>query len=321
MNNLEMLEKRLKYMGGVDQESRMIHSKYQTFLKALLYSYQAVEVQKLNEDNIRKALINPDQNKVNYDDKIISIDYQYNFHPGDIFRWVGTNSYWIIYLPELTEDAYFRAQIRRCRYQIYWVDMDQEINNRKLSTYAYIRGPIETTIDNTSKSDLIVDNPNNSLEIYIPNNDQNKKHFKRYQRFMFNNKVWEVQSINDISVEGVIIISAKENYENSILDNEQEQIVDGFYISPEINEDLNDSEIVGEQFIKPLITQTYKINDNLSLNGKWNIIPDSRPVKIEQQDNNSISIKWDYVKSGSFTLQYVDDNKTYEKMIIVESLF
>jgi hypothetical protein len=69
-------------------------------------------------------LINPNKNSTEYDDKVLSIDYAYNFKPGDIFKWIGTNTYWLVYLPELTEDAYFRSKIRRCRYEISWIDMD-----------------------------------------------------------------------------------------------------------------------------------------------------------------------------------------------------
>ena len=108
MNNLEMMRKRLKYQGG-NQEERMIKDKYRTFQKALLYSYQAAKVQKEDEDTIRKCLINPDKNKQDYDDKILSIDYAFGYKPGDIFEWVGTNTKWLIFLRELTEDAYFRA--------------------------------------------------------------------------------------------------------------------------------------------------------------------------------------------------------------------
>ena len=80
----------------------MIKDKYNTFKKALSYSYQAVNVCKLGEEDVRKALINPDKNKQDYDDKILSIDYAFGYNPGDIFLLVGTNTYWLIYLRELT---------------------------------------------------------------------------------------------------------------------------------------------------------------------------------------------------------------------------
>jgi hypothetical protein len=34
--------------------------------------------------------------------------------PGDVFTWKKTNTHWLVYLQDLEEIAYFRAEIRRC---------------------------------------------------------------------------------------------------------------------------------------------------------------------------------------------------------------
>ena len=44
---------------------------------------------------------------------------------------------------ELTELAYFRGEIRRCSYEINWIDEDGNLN----SSYAAVRGPVETKIN------------------------------------------------------------------------------------------------------------------------------------------------------------------------------
>jgi hypothetical protein len=41
-------------------------------------------------NEVYRALINPDKVKQDYDDKILSIDYKYNYQLGDVFCWVGT---------------------------------------------------------------------------------------------------------------------------------------------------------------------------------------------------------------------------------------
>ena len=139
----------LQHMGGYPQQDRMIHDKRKTLDKAVLYSYQGAFVKKLinpdmptlldesNQPPVR-ALINPNKLKQDYDDKIISIGYEHGFNTGDVFEWCNTNSYWLIYLQDLTELAYFRGDIRRCRYQIEWIDEE----GNKHSTYAAIRGPV-----------------------------------------------------------------------------------------------------------------------------------------------------------------------------------
>jgi hypothetical protein len=45
-----------------------------------------------------RALINPNKLKQDYDDKIISIGFEHDFKPGDIFEWCNTGTYWLIYL-------------------------------------------------------------------------------------------------------------------------------------------------------------------------------------------------------------------------------
>jgi hypothetical protein len=43
-------------------------------------------------------LINPNKLKQDYDDKVVSVEYDYGFKPGDIFEWVGMGTRWLIYL-------------------------------------------------------------------------------------------------------------------------------------------------------------------------------------------------------------------------------
>jgi hypothetical protein len=41
--------------------------------------------------------MNPDKVKFDYDEKIVSVEYEHGFHPGDTFEWgKGTGSHWII---------------------------------------------------------------------------------------------------------------------------------------------------------------------------------------------------------------------------------
>ena len=108
----------LQHQGGFPQQDRMIKDKYRSFKKALTYSYQGAFIQPIGQEEQYRALINPNKLKQDYDDKIISVDFQYGLKPGDVFNWVNTNTYWLIYLQELTELAYFKSNIRRCNYSI-----------------------------------------------------------------------------------------------------------------------------------------------------------------------------------------------------------
>jgi hypothetical protein len=92
------MRKRLEYRGGEAQQDRMIKDKRKTLDRAVLYSYQGAKVRKLGSETVERALINRDKTKQDYDDKILSIGYEFGYTPGDIFEWVNTNTYWLIYL-------------------------------------------------------------------------------------------------------------------------------------------------------------------------------------------------------------------------------
>lgn len=308
-----MMRKRLNYEGG-NQEGRMIKDKYNTFKKALSYSYQAASVCKLGEESVRKALINPDKNKQDYDDKILSIDYAFGYHPGDIFLWAGTGTYWLVYLRELTEDAYFRAEIRRCKYQIQWINEEKELVN----TWAYIRGPVETKINFIQKNGISLDTPNWTLEMYVPATEENIAKFKdRYATFMFDGKSWEVQATDSISMEGVLQIIALEHYINETLDNVEEGIEDYFEVIPVLPETGTEYMILGNTFIKPLFEEEYTAEQP---GGEWSIVESNRPVKLSQSED-ILKLTWTNMTSGQFTLQYKVNNEIYQKVIAVESLF
>lgn len=319
MNNLELMQKRLEYQGGVRQEDRMIKDKYLTFLKTLQYSYQGVNVQLIQpcglcedllDEPIHRALINPDKVKQDYDDKILSIDYKYNIGAGDVFRWVGTDTYWLVYLRELTEDAYFRGAIRRCRYQIKFKDKDGNI----CTTRAAIRGPIETQILNIQKNQVRVDQPNLGLNILMPKNEKTVQMFDRYSEFLFAGKCWRVQAPDSISMENVLEVNAEEYYMNKETDDKAEEIKNGLVIEP--LDPTPQSIIKGNAFIKPHITEIYEAPGE----GKWCVLEDY-PVSISSFDSNKIKLTWDKMTSGQFTLQWSNGETTDTKVIVVESLF
>ena len=80
----------LEMNGGSAQQERMIFDKRRSLDRAKFYSYQGALVKKIdkikNIDNAEgekeeyrpeRGLINPNKNKMDYDDKILSIEYEY----------------------------------------------------------------------------------------------------------------------------------------------------------------------------------------------------------------------------------------------------
>lgn len=349
MDNLDLMRKRLEYQGGVHQEDRMIKDKWRTLQRALKYSYQGCSIQMvqphdailsadgalltaegydyphypasdpadiINLDGYDafkecRALINPDKVKQDYDDKILSVDYDARIGPGDVFEWKKTDTYWIVYLEEITEDAYFRGEIRRCRYKIKF-----KANGEYYSTWAAIRGPVETALDSIQKNQVRIDNPNWSLNILIPQNEQTLAAFDRYSEFLFQGKCWKVEAVDTISMRNIIEVSAQEDYINLSTDDTANELKEGLVIEPQ--DPTPDSGIAGSTFIIPKTTETYSVE---SEGGTWSILEKNVPVKLCVTENNVATLSWNRTTSGQFTLSWTDGKVTKEKVIVVESLY
>lgn len=214
MSNFDRMCARLEYLGG-DAEGRMRKDKLKSFEKSLLYSYQASEISK--NDVLYKVLINPDKLKMDYDDKLVSASFEDGLKPGDVFHWTTTNTDWIVYTQQYSEDAYFRGSIRRCNYKLKWKDsfgVEQE-------TFAAIRGPVETKIVSDSKSGISYDTPNYTLSILIPATEDTIKTFVRYYKVMLRGVAWEVQATDYFSVPGVLEMTLMEDYKNDQEDTDE----------------------------------------------------------------------------------------------------
>ena len=336
------IAKRLESQGGFPQQDRMIRDKRRSLDKATLYSYQGAKVKKqlydfkpamdgVREADPVRALINPNKLKQDYDDKIISIRFEYGFRTGDIFEWCNTGTYWIIYLQDLTELAYFRGDIRKCSYEIEWDDEDG-IRQR---TYVALRGPVETKINYIQKHGISVDNPNYSLNLLMPKTTANLKQFKRYKKFYLQDLVdgednicWRVEAIDTFSTPGIIEVTAVEYYANEFEDDVDAGKV-GALIKKPIDPNVGtESEfiIVGDTFIKPKKEYIYYIES--SLYGQWYLSNDKLPIIKEEFEDElgrtAIRLKWNSSYSGQFDLWFGDETGPlfdYKKTIVVESLF
>lgn len=307
---------RLNHQGGNLQQNRMIKDKRKSLDRALIYSYQGADVRKIDStsDDYIRALINPNKLKQDYDDKIISVGYEHHFECGDVFEWKGTETYWLIYLQDLTELAYFRGDIRKCSHQINWED-----ENGKHSTYAAIRGPVETKINYIQKHGISVDIPNYSLNILLPKTAETLSYFQRYSKFYLANDdlrvCWRIEAIDWLSMPGILEINAIEYYTNEFEDNLEDGTVGTLKTEP-INPNNNfiENTIVGETFIKPKREYEYEYIGNLV--GKWSV-KENYPIKLIQ-DGKKVKLCWLNTYSGQFDLIYAD---CFKKTIVVQSLF
>ena len=307
---------RFHQAGGNRQQERMIRDKRRSLDHAVWNSYQAAEVVKTDASDRKpvRALINPNKLKADYDDKIISVGYEYNFEVGTVFEWLGTNTYWLIYLQDLTELAYFRGDIRKCTYQIAWED-----ESGLHTTYAAVRGPVETKINFIQKHGISIDTPNHSLSILMPKNDDTVNYFKRYSKFYLqgDDTCWRVEATDWISTPGILEVIAVEYYANETEDDIENGIVGGLIEEiKDPNNEVADVGILGETFIKVKRSYDYSFSGRAaavwSVDAKYPV-----DIEIDPEDPRKMTLTWRAGYSGQFVLKY----GTYEKTIVVESLF
>lgn len=320
MSGLENLQTRIQYRGG-KQEGRMIKDKEKALKKALLYSYQACTAI-LADGREFRCLINPDKLKTNYDDKIISIPFkdicvgrnnlaadseqpvtsgtkpqgktsegeeEIGMKAGDVFKWKETNSDWLVYLQRIEEDAYFRAEIRRCRHEV-------KINDTIYKVYAAAIDRDE--ISWITKQNISFNELNYGLNMFITKNQETEDFFHRFTIVEVNGKPWEVQAVDAVSTDGIIQVSLKEYYQNSIQKEvaEQKETLKARAVKPAIQ-----SAIIGEVTVYPYDELTYTI-ENYEGEGVW-IISNTK-AKILAQSNKEVSIMVTSGRSGTFDLIY-----------------
>ena len=321
MSALENMKTRLDYNGGIAQIARMNADKLRSLKRAMTASYQAATAI-LADGREFKCLINPDKIKNTYDNKILSIPFEdvclnaskkgttsqgivpINLKAGDVFTWKENGSQWLVYLQRLEETAYFRSEIRKCNKTI-------EINGNKYPVY--VRGPEQLTID-WQKGNLEMFNKENyTLLMYITKNEETLNYFHRFTKIEIDGLPWEVQVVDSIATEGIIEVSLKETYKNTIekeIKEEEEEI-----IIPE----KKDIYIKGFNKTLPYEEYLYEIIGTKD-EGVWEISNNKAKIIGEK---NQLQVKIGIItgRSGSFVLRYVREGlDAIELPITIESL-
>lgn len=203
--SIKTLAARVQYAGG-DQIGRMNKQKLKSLQWALKNDYNTRMIKTPNKSAV-PCLINTGNLKSDYDKKYISVEFSSGLEAGDTFEILDDGTHWMIYLPILTETAYLRSEIIRCRYQLeidgslYWI---------------YFQGPTETDLRWFLKNQININELNLSGTIYIKNDEKTKHFFKRFTHIKIDGHIWEVQVTDPITVPGILELEVQEYYDNSI---------------------------------------------------------------------------------------------------------
>lgn len=288
MSGLDNMKKRMLHCGGGEgtSDGRNVNGKLLSFRSALKNSYQAEWITLDNDEEQipRRCLINPDKLTENYDQKEISIDFKEGLKEGQTFCWTRTNTHWMVYLQRFEEEAYFRAQIRRCDHQIfdkYWI---------------YLRGPVETALIWRQKHQIEFNELNYSILFYIEKNEETLEKLSRFNIIKFDGHNWRVAATDKYSQPGLIEVYIEEYFDNDLEDD---------MVIPEIIEpDTTQPYIDGPQFVKPFDTDVVFSIVN-STGGEF--VVNSSKVKIIESNETSCVLEILTGKSAKFDLIYKID--------------
>ena len=292
---IDNMKTRLQYLGGSATQDRMIKGKERSLRAALYNSYQGATA--IKDGKEFKCLINPDKLSQDLDNKIISIPFEAGLKEGDIIEWKETGSHWLVFLQHLEEIAYFRASLRRCRNEV--------ILDNGSRYWAYVRGPVEKNIDWRETSGNYYNKLNHTLLMYIPQTEETLNHFKRFAKIIFGGKTWEVQATDNISTPGIIEVSLKEYFSNTVADNIE------IAVQESINEieikEKNGVYIYGLEEVFPYESHNYELRGS-DVQGTWKILNPSKKgiCKLINEHQKTVTINILTGKSGEFDLVYED---------------
>ena len=300
--SLNTLKTRLKYRGGITQKDRMIKDKLTSLKGALDCSYQSA-IAILQDGREFQCLINPNKISMELDDKMLSIPFenicltsnkieQTNIQCGQVLEWKETGTHWLVYSQHLQELAYFKGLMRQCSGEPI------EIDGQKY--WYYLKGPDDKSIDWQKTKNLIFNNLNYTVEIYISNDQRTKQFFQRFKKCKLQGKTFEVQAVDDVSINGILLVYLKEYYVN-VWEKEPELPPE----EPEFNP--NDAYLLGEFNVYPYDIKTYTFGNLVG--GKWEL--SNNKAKIISQDQQSLIVEIVSGKSGSVDLIYKLNNTSY----------
>lgn len=204
--SFESMKKRLAYNGGYDQIARINRNKLKSLRRALQADQHSRRI-KTPEAECWYGLVNDNKLTADYDRKILAIESDARLSAGDTIELTDDGSHWLIYLPFLSETAYFRTEIIRCRYT---VDIDGK------TYWIYFQGPTETSTSWFIKDAVNAVSMNLKGTIYIKKDDVTEAFFDRFKNVRIGGKVWEVQATDKFSVPGIIEAVVKETFNDSI---------------------------------------------------------------------------------------------------------
>ena len=294
--SMKSLSARLTYNGG-NQLNRIKVNKLRSLRAAIKNDYNSRMIKIPNKSAWPCLIVNNTSGlKSDYDRKRLSIEFDAGLEPGDVFQCLDDGTHWMVYLPTLTEIAYLRTEIIRCRYTL---DIDGQ------TYWIYFQGPTEMDATWFQKQGVHYDEPNWSGTIYIKKDERTTNYFHRFTKFTIEGHKWEVHVVDEISVPGIIELEIREFYDDPLED------------LPVVEQE-GCHEIIGRETVEQDGTYGYMIRSAyVNPEFSWRVEGNPR-VEIESQEGDTCNVLVHDGAIRGFRLIYGNKTSGYYMDITIE---
>lgn len=294
--SMKSLSARLTYNGG-NQLNRIKVNKLRSLRAAIKNDYNSRMIKIPNKSAWPCLIVNNTSGlKSDYDRKRLSIEFDAGLEPGDVFQCLDDGTHWMVYLPTLTEIAYLRTEIIRCRYTL---DVDGQ------TYWIYFQGPTEMDATWFQKQGVHYDEPNWSGTIYIKKDERTTNYFHRFTKFTIEGHKWEVHVVDEISVPGIIELEIREFYDDPLED------------LPVVEQE-GCHEIIGRETVEQDGTYGYMIRSAyVNPEFSWRVEGNPR-VEIESQEDDTCNVLVHDGAIRGFRLIYGNKTSGYYMDITIE---
>lgn len=304
--SFETMKKRALWTGD-SAKDRMVKGKKRSFDSVVQGDTYQSEVIVYN-DVQWKCLLNPDKVTDNANLMEISITYDAGMQNGEVFYWVDTDSYWLVYKQQLSERAYFRAAARKCNY---------EMNVDGVSYHVAVTGPQEKSVDEQKKSVGVVDNMNYSLSMYITKDERTSAFFKRLNIVKFDGHRWKTAVVDRYSMDGVLHIYFEEYGDNPIEERLENAELATDETTTEDNADIAAiPAIIGGDLIRQYSKKVKYEITNTTEKGIFKI--NNNKAEIVSQADGVCFINILGKPKNKFVLSYITENNQYDKEVTID---
>lgn len=293
---MKTLASRLTY-NGEDQLNRIKLNKLRSLRAAIKNDYNSRIIKTPNKTAWQCLLVNNTSGlKSDYDRKRLSIEFDAGLECGDVFEVLDDGTHWMVYLPTLTETAYLRAEVIRCRYTL---DVDGQ------TYWVYFQGPTELDATWFQKKGIHYSEPNWSGTIYIKKDKRTSGFFHRFTKIQIGGHTWEVRVVDEISVPGIIELEISEFYDNPIAD------------LPVVEQE-GCHEIMGRESVEQDGVYGYMIRkDYIHPEWSWRVEGNPR-VEIESQQDDMCKVRVHDGAIRGFKVIYGNKNSGYHMDVNIE---